>query len=56
MEASAMRFLNRLSDFLFMAARIAAKHEGQVEVEYKKPSSRRNKHAVADVDVADDPK
>jgi len=52
MEASAMRFLNRLSDFLFMAARIAAK----VEVEYKKPSSRRNKHAVADVDVADDPK
>ncbi len=30
------RYLNRLSDFLFVAARVAAKREGRVEAIWKK--------------------
>lgn len=36
-SAAVGRFLNRLSDFLFVAARYAAKAEGKEEIIYKKP-------------------
>ena len=35
-EVSVAVFLNRLSDFLFMAARFTAKQAGREEVQYKK--------------------
>ena len=36
LDASVAVFLNRLSDYLFMAARVAAKRSGKEEVVYKK--------------------
>jgi ATP:cob(I)alamin adenosyltransferase len=50
MEPTGMRFLNRLSDYLFTAARWASHTGGHVEIEYRKPSKRRTKHEQADVD------
>lgn len=35
-DDSAYRFINRLSDYLFMAARFASKHEGAPEIIYRK--------------------
>ena len=34
--SSVMRYLNRLSDYLFVAARYSARREGKEEVTYKK--------------------
>ncbi|XP_033116452.1 corrinoid adenosyltransferase-like [Anneissia japonica] len=36
------RYLNRLSDYLFTVARLAAKDEGKVETIYRRPRKRRN--------------
>ena len=36
MDSSVLRYLNRLSDYLFTAARMAALFEGEEEVVYQK--------------------
>eukprot|EP00002_Diphylleia_rotans_P013193 TRINITY_DN256_c1_g2_i6.p1 TRINITY_DN256_c1_g2~~TRINITY_DN256_c1_g2_i6.p1 ORF type:complete len:242 (-),score=50.17 TRINITY_DN256_c1_g2_i6:108-833(-) len=35
-DTAAMKYLNRLSDFLFVAARFAARHENKTETPYRK--------------------
>ena len=39
-DASVYTYVNRLSDYLFMLARICAQYEGATEVVYKKAKSR----------------
>ena len=39
-DASVYTYVNRLSDYLFMLARICAQYEGATEVVYKKAKSK----------------
>ena len=39
-DAQAYTYINRLSDYLFMLARICAQFEGQTEVVYKKAKKK----------------
>lgn len=47
-------YVNRLSDYLFMLARICAQYEGEAEVVYKKARRRSKKGSMQDFTSTDD--